>query len=344
MAQVLPFFRFRVVKSMQLRCELSITKKPIALHLHEPLLWERTHELLASIWFAWCHDACGWTLEHEDYLCLWWDQCLNGSSTTPKSVSRPRLPTMTVTIPPQRLCPSFSSDLPLSIWRFSPSLEVVFASKLAICPVKRSALGVWEGHVQARKGQMVNMGFTQPAEMPRQHLKQGKTQRDHNWPHHRNLSRIEQRTAIKQGKKRQKDKWFHFHATTAPPPLTLPAHNHPLLEEEEFQRSQPRMSLDMRLYSLCNSGHLSGNGFRARSPKSTLKTLTSLNKEDRPFSLSDIAFGVFPLFLPLAITAFGGTEGYFSLAIIAFGAFQFIVPKYYYRLGKMESKESSLLI
>ena len=47
-----------------------------------------------------------------------------------------------------------------------------------------------------------------------------------------------------------------------------------------------------------------------------------------------LAFGVFPLFLPLAITAFGGPEGYF--AIIAFGAFEFIVPKYYYRLGKME--------
>ena len=57
-----------------------------------------------------------------------------------------------------------------------------------------------------------------------------------------------------------------------------------------------------------------------------------------------IAFGVVPLFLPLAITACGGLEGYFSLAIIAFGAFQFIVPKYYYRLGKMEFKESSLLI
>ena len=57
-----------------------------------------------------------------------------------------------------------------------------------------------------------------------------------------------------------------------------------------------------------------------------------------------MAFGGFPLFLPLAITAFGGPEGYFRLAIIAFGAFQFIVPKYDYRLGKMEFKESSLLI
>ena len=50
------------------------------------------------------------------------------------------------------------------------------------------------------------------------------------------------------------------------------------------------------------------------------------------------------MFLPLAITAFGAPEGCFSLAIIAFGAFQFVVPKYYYRLGKMEFEESSLLI
>ena len=50
------------------------------------------------------------------------------------------------------------------------------------------------------------------------------------------------------------------------------------------------------------------------------------------FSLATLAFGVFPLFLPLATAAFGGPEGYFSLAIMAFGVFGFIVPKYYYRL------------
>ena len=50
------------------------------------------------------------------------------------------------------------------------------------------------------------------------------------------------------------------------------------------------------------------------------------------------------MFLPSAITALGGPEGDFNLAIIAFGAFQFIVPKYYYRLGKREMKESRVLI
>ena len=64
----------------------------------------------------------------------------------------------------------------------------------------------------------------------------------------------------------------------------------------------------------------------------SLKTLTSLNKEARPFFLCDNSICSFPpLFLSLAITAFGGSEGYFILAIIAFGAFEFIVLKYYYR-------------
>ena len=57
-----------------------------------------------------------------------------------------------------------------------------------------------------------------------------------------------------------------------------------------------------------------------------------------------MAFGVYPLFLPLAITAFGGPEGCFTLAIIAFGALRFIVPKYYYRLGKMDKRSLDSLI
>ena len=61
-----------------------------------------------------------------------------------------------------------------------------------------------------------------------------------------------------------------------------------------------------------------------------LKTLSSLNKEVLGrFSKVVVAFRVFPLLLPLAITAFGGPEGYFRLAIIAFGAFQFIAPKHF---------------
>ena len=74
----------------------------------------------------------------------------------------------------------------------------------------------------------------------------------------------------------------------------------------------------------------------------TLKTLTSLNKESR--SCAILALGVFPLFLPLAIAAFGGREGYLNLAIKAFGAFEFIVPKCYDRLENMEIEESKLLI
>ena len=57
-----------------------------------------------------------------------------------------------------------------------------------------------------------------------------------------------------------------------------------------------------------------------------------------------LVLDVFPLFLPSAITAFGGPEGSFSLGIIAFVAFELIVPKYYCRLGKREMEESRLLI
>ena len=76
-----------------------------------------------------------------------------------------------------------------------------------------------------------------------------------------------------------------------------------------------------------------------------LETLTSLNKEVRPFFQATTAFGVFPLSLPLAITAFGGPEGYFknSLAIIAFWSIWAHGPKYYCRLGNTEGKESRLL-
>ena len=76
----------------------------------------------------------------------------------------------------------------------------------------------------------------------------------------------------------------------------------------------------------------------------TLKTLTSLNKEVRPFFLSDNRIWHFPLFLPLAIAAFGGPEGYFRLAVIGFGAFGFIVPKYYYRSVKMDKSSLASLI
>ena len=74
------------------------------------------------------------------------------------------------------------------------------------------------------------------------------------------------------------------------------------------------------------------------SRRQTFKNpVTSLNKEVRPSFLGDNSisdFGVFPLFLPLAITAFGGPEGYFSLEITAFGACGFIALKCYCRLEK----------
>ena len=67
-----------------------------------------------------------------------------------------------------------------------------------------------------------------------------------------------------------------------------------------------------------------------------LKALTSLNKESRHFSWAIIAFGVFALILPLAVTAFGAPEGYFSLAITAFRSYD--------RLGTMEKRSLDSLI
>ena len=90
-------------------------------------------------------------------------------------------------------------------------------------------------------------------------------------------------------------------------------------------------------FALKTSGNLKGGREETDSPKTPFWTTVSPHDA---FS----AFGVFPLFLPLAIAAFGGPEGYFCLAIKAFGAFQFIVPKYYYRLGKMDKRSLDSLI
>ena len=79
--------------------------------------------------------------------------------------------------------------------------------------------------------------------------------------------------------------------------------------------------------------------------KSTLKTLTSLNKEVRPFFLGDSSIWSFASVSSLSDYSISEVlKANSSLAIKAFGAFQFIDTKYYYRSGKMESKETSLLI
>ena len=102
------------------------------------------------------------------------------------------------------------------------------------------------------------------------------------------------------------------------------------------------------LHGTARAGHEIPNstgGTSERRLKAFLENLTSLNKEARLFFLSgNSIWSYIPLFLLLAITAFGGPEGDFILAIKAFGGFGFIVPKYCCRLGKTESKESRLLI
>ena len=53
-----------------------------------------------------------------------------------------------------------------------------------------------------------------PPEMP---IKLGKTSQHHNWPRYMDWPQIGPKIAIKQGKKRQKDKWYLFRAPSKDP-------------------------------------------------------------------------------------------------------------------------------
>ena len=60
---------------------------------------------------------------------------------------------------------------------------------------------------------MVNSGF-QDSKTNCNACKKGKAQRDHNLPDHRDWPHIGQRLGTRLGEKREKDKWFNFHAAT----------------------------------------------------------------------------------------------------------------------------------
>ena len=75
-----------------------------------------------------------------------------------------------------------------------------------------------------------------------------------------------------------------------------------------------------------------------------LKAPTSLNKESRPFFLSNSSIWWFlSVSSPKRLQHLEVLKAIFSLAIMAFRAFRFIVPKYYYRLGKSGPEYSRLL-
>ena len=78
---------------------------------------------------------------------------------------------------------------------FSP-VTVFVASKLTIFALKKDKW--WSRGSKTPK----------PPEMP---IKPWKTSQHHNWPH---WPQIGPKRAIKQGKKRQKDKWYQFRAPT----------------------------------------------------------------------------------------------------------------------------------
>ena len=105
---------------------------------------------------------------------------------------------------------------------FFPCFIVVFASKLAILPLKHSVLGAWKGHIRARKGQTVNWGF-------RDHKTTWnafKTKENVITPRLASLHGLASNWAKNcyktGGKKRQKDKWYPFRADLPPPPFLSP--------------------------------------------------------------------------------------------------------------------------
>ena len=97
-------------------------------------------------------------------------------------------------------------------------------------------------------------------------------------------------------------------------------------------------SAPRKLYIFSRKGAFFCNN-RLVSGGETLKTLTSLTKEVRPFFQSDNSIWSFHSFSSLSdYSIYGGPASYFCLAIIALGAFEFIVPKCYSRLGKMDKR------
>ena len=95
---------------------------------------------------------------------------------------------------------------------FGFSSFLIFASRLAMFPLKRSLFSECKRALWRLKGQMVNVGFQDPkiAEAP---IKQGKTQQDQNLPHRRDWSTWAKHDH-KNEEKQQKEKCFHFHTAT----------------------------------------------------------------------------------------------------------------------------------
>ena len=98
--------------------------------------------------------------------------------------------------------------------------------------------------------------------------------------------------------------------------------------------------------TLCGAGPIAKIHIQTplHQERPSLKTLTSLNKEVRPFFLGDNSIWSFPSVSSLSDYSIWRSWKLFSLAIIAFGAFGFSVPKYYYRLGNMDRRSLDSLI
>ena len=83
-------------------------------------------------------------------------------------------------------------------WTFSLKLKCVWSVERAMMGVKRDKWWAWAGPINSRNA-----------------YKTRENQQDHNRPHHRDWPQSGPNITSKQGKKRQKDKWLHFHAVTS---------------------------------------------------------------------------------------------------------------------------------
>ena len=120
------------------------------------------------------------------------------------------------------ICPCTCVKMePFVLLAFLPQFYSSFASTSAISPLKRSVLGAWKGHFQARKGQMVNSGLQDPETTWNAY----KTSENVTRPQLASLQGLAStwaKNCCETGEKRQNDTWqmVPFSRAHSPPLLT----------------------------------------------------------------------------------------------------------------------------
>ena len=104
--------------------------------------------------------------------------------------------------------------VPFVLLAFSPLFYSSFCFKIGHFPFKNVVFWELEEAIfgpEKDKWWIWGSNTPKPPEMP---TKPGKTSQHHNWPRYMDWPQIGPTVAIKQGKKRQKDKWYPFRAPT----------------------------------------------------------------------------------------------------------------------------------